>query len=123
MERFWSALPNGISPSYKLLDAYFETIKTRLVPNYGEFAIIKIGVVDFLPNTDELESIAVTRSIGDEEIPILGIQHIGEADIILSFDFYYIDFGILYCNFCYRIVSVWLQIQIYRNIGEGCPYP
>ena len=51
---------HGISMCHKLFDAYLETVKSRLVSNYGEFAIIKIRIVHLLPNSDKFKRVSVT---------------------------------------------------------------
>ena len=61
---------DGIGASDKLLDTYLKTVQTGLVSNYGEFAIIKIWVVYFLPNADVLQRIAVAQPVGDKEITV-----------------------------------------------------
>ena len=58
---------------YKFLDAYFETIEAGLISNYGEFAIIKIWIIDFLPNADVFKCVAVTQPIGYEKISVFGM--------------------------------------------------
>ena len=73
----------GISMCHKLFDAYLETVKSRLVSNYGEFAIIKIRVVDLLPNAKKFNGIPIPEPIRDEEVAILCFQHIGQGNIIL----------------------------------------
>ena len=37
---------DGVGLGYPLFDADFVAVEPRTAPNYGEFAIIKIGVVD-----------------------------------------------------------------------------
>ncbi len=61
---------NRICPRHKFLDTYLETIETGLIFNYGEFAIIKIGIIYFLPNTDIFKRIAVAQPIGYENISV-----------------------------------------------------
>ncbi len=48
-----------ICSCYKFFDAYFKTIEAGLISNYGEFAIIKIGIIYFLPNTDVFKRISI----------------------------------------------------------------
>ena len=54
------AFEDCVGSRNKFLDTYFETIEGRLISNYGEFAIIKTGIIDFLPNADIFKCIAVT---------------------------------------------------------------
>ena len=63
---------NRIGSCNKFLDTYFETIEAGLISNYGEFAIIKIGIIHFLPNADVFKSVAVTQPIGYEKISVFG---------------------------------------------------
>lgn len=57
----------GICSCYKFLNAYFETVEARLISNCGEFAIIKIGIVYFLPNTYVFKGVAVPQPISNEK--------------------------------------------------------
>ena len=41
---------DGIGSGHKFLYADFEVVETRLVSNCGEFAIIKIWIVEILPD-------------------------------------------------------------------------
>lgn len=77
----------------------FSTIDAGLISNYGEFAIIKIGIIYFFPNTYVFKCITITQPISYEKITIFSTQHIGETDIIFTLYFYNIDFGILYGDF------------------------
>ncbi len=54
------AFEDCVGSRNKFLNTYFETIEGRLISNYGEFAIIKTGIIDFLPNADIFKYIAVT---------------------------------------------------------------
>ena len=45
---------DGICTAYKLFYTNLKTIETRLISNCGEFAIIKIGIVEILPNPQVL---------------------------------------------------------------------
>ena len=49
----------GICLCHKFLYAYFEAVEACLAFNYGEFAIIKIGIVHILPNSYVFQSVAV----------------------------------------------------------------
>lgn len=40
--------------------------------NYGEFAIIKLWIIHFFPNTKEFYSVAIPEPISYEKISILG---------------------------------------------------
>lgn len=66
----------------------FETIKTCVISNCGEFTIIKIRIIHFLTNTDKLQCVTVAQPVGNDEISVLGTQHVSKTDIVLSVDFY-----------------------------------
>lgn len=74
--------------------------------NYGEFAIIKIGVIYLLPDTDILKSITVTEPVGDEKISVLNTQHISQTDKVFAIYFYDIYFGVLYCDFNHKVTAI-----------------
>ena len=67
---------------HPFLHADFVVVQTGLASNYGEFAIIKIGVENRLPNSKELHRVAVSKPVGDEEIAVLGLQHVGERNVV-----------------------------------------
>lgn len=48
---------------YPLLDTEFVAVQTSLTSNYGEFAIIKIGIVDLLPDSKELNSVSISQPV------------------------------------------------------------
>jgi hypothetical protein len=66
-----------------LLGADFIAVQSGVAFNYGEFAIIKSGIVNLLPDAEELNRIAVSQPVGNEKIPILGFEHIGQGNIVL----------------------------------------
>lgn len=49
----------SVSDIHRVLYAYFETVKTCLISNYGEFAINKIWIIHFIPDTDKLRCVTV----------------------------------------------------------------
>ena len=51
--------PNGTGFFNPFLHTSFITIQSRLAGNCGEFAIIKIGVMDALPNTQVFKCITI----------------------------------------------------------------
>ncbi len=77
--------PDGIGFFNPLLHTDLVAIQTSLAFNCGEFAIIKIRIVNSLPDAKELDSISVTQPIRDEEIAVFGLQHIRQRDIIHLF--------------------------------------
>lgn len=48
---------DGICFMNPLLNADFESVCTGFLSNYGEFAVIKIGVIQSLPYPEEIESL------------------------------------------------------------------
>jgi hypothetical protein len=53
-------------------------VQAGLISNCGEFAVIKSGVVNRLPNAQELDRVAVSEPISNKEVALLGFQHVGE---------------------------------------------
>ena len=74
--------PNCVGLFDPLLDADLVAIQSGLTSNYGEFAIIKIGIEDRLPNAKELHRVPITKPISDKKISVLGPQHIRERNVI-----------------------------------------
>ena len=74
---------DGVCAFGELLHADLEGVEAGLVSNCGEFAIIKLRIVHLLPDADILERIAVAQPVRDEELAILGLEHVGKADVIL----------------------------------------
>ena len=67
----------------KLLDTYFKAVETCLISNCGEFAIIKIWIVEILPNTLIFLSISITEPVGDKEVSILYLKRIRYVQMLL----------------------------------------
>lgn len=42
-----------------------------------------MGVVHALPDAEELHRVAVAQPVGDEEVPVLGLQHVREGNEVL----------------------------------------
>lgn len=59
---------------YPFFDADFVALQASLTFNCGEFAIIKIQVVNLLPDAPEFDRIAIAQPIGNEAIPILRVM-------------------------------------------------
>lgn len=85
-----SAVPPGSRPQTDgvglfdpFLDAELVAVQAGLTFNYGEFAGIKIGVVDGLPDAEELDGVPVPQPIGDEELSVLGPEHVSQRDVVL----------------------------------------
>ena len=76
---------NSISPINPFFYADFKVVKTRLISNYGEFAIIKIFIMQTLPSTKELKSVPISKPVRYEKIPVLGFKHIRYRKEILTF--------------------------------------
>jgi len=60
-----------------------ETVQTGLTFNYVEFGTIKIGIHQLLPDAQELDGVAVAQPVGKEELALLGLQHVGQADVVI----------------------------------------
>ncbi len=74
---------DGVGFLHPFLDTELVAVQPGLTFNYGEFAGIKIRVVDGFPDTEKFDGIAVAQPVGDEELTVLGFEHIGERDEIL----------------------------------------
>ena len=62
----------------------FEGVQTALVFNYGEFAIIKIGVVDLLPRFEVLQRVAITKPVGNQHaVAFEAVAHVRQADVVV----------------------------------------
>jgi hypothetical protein len=90
----------------KLFNADFKVIQTGIVSNCGEFAIIKIGVVEFFPNTDILESIPITQPIGYKEFTVFCFKHVCQTDIILRIDLEDCYLCALYIQFVRHLITL-----------------
>jgi len=75
---------DGVGFHHPFLDAELVTVQTGLAFNYGKFAGIKIWVMDGLPDPEEFDGVAVAQPVGDEEIAILGFQHVGQGNVFLT---------------------------------------
>ena len=91
---------HGVCALRKLLNANLERVESGLAYNFGEFAIIKRRVVDALPDSDELQRIAVTKPICDEELAVLRLKHISKADVVFIADSDYTN----HCAFNVQLV-------------------
>ena len=73
---------DGTGFVHPLLDAQAIAVQSGLASNYGEFAIIEIGVEHALPDAQKFDGVAVSQPVGDEKIAVLGLQHVGQGDIV-----------------------------------------
>ena len=96
-----------INPPLKVLHFNLESspIEPGLISNYGEFAIIKIRVLHLFPDSYIFKCVTVSRPVRNKKITVLGSQHIRQANIVFAIYFYYVDFGVLYYNFCHEILK------------------
>jgi hypothetical protein len=76
---------DGVCFLHQLFDAEFVAVETGLTFNCGEFAGIKTGIVDAFPDAEKLLGVAIAKPVRDKEIPVLGLQHVGQGDGILPF--------------------------------------
>lgn len=74
----------GPSLLHPFLNTDFKVIKSSLISNCGEFAIIKIWIMNTLPYTKKLHGIAVTKPICNEEVTIFSFQHVCQTDVIFA---------------------------------------
>ena len=54
----------------------------RLASNCGEFAVIKIRVVDGFPDSQKLDGVTVPEPIRNKEFSILRLQHVSKRNIV-----------------------------------------
>jgi len=73
---------DGMRLLHPFLDANLIVMQSGLTSNCGEFAIIKIGIIDGFPDTKKLDGIAISQPIRDEKVSIFCLQHIGKGDEI-----------------------------------------
>ena len=104
-----------ISLRNKLFYTYLETIKPRVTFNYGEFAIIKIRIIDFFPYTNKLKSISRDSALDREALRVVGLfpdfipaQHLGKkvnAWFTLPISFKFSDYAD-YCDWLWQKYSI-----------------
>jgi len=73
-----------------------KTIEAGLHSNPVEFDGIKTGIVDLLPETEELEGVAVAQPVADQVVTGIRVfvaVDVGEADVILVVDTGEADFA------------------------------
>jgi hypothetical protein len=63
----------------------FVAVQPCLAFNYGEFAIIKVRIVDSFPDSKKLHCVPVAQPVGNEKIAIFGLQHVSQRNKILVF--------------------------------------
>jgi len=65
---------------YPLLHTEFVAVETGLTFNCGEFAGIKIRVIDGLPDAEKFDGVPISEPVGDEKVTILGLEHVGQGN-------------------------------------------
>ena len=65
-----------------LFDADLVAVQAGLTFNCGEFAIIKTRVEHRLPDAKKLNGVAVAKPVGDEKLAVLGLEHVGQGDVV-----------------------------------------
>ena len=109
-----------------LLGGEDKTIEPCLLSNPIEFDGIKTGVVDLLPDTEELDGVAVAQPVEDEVVSALWIfvsGDVGEADVVVPLDSGDADFaGENFDFLAHGLGGVWRnRREACSNIGrEGC---
>jgi hypothetical protein len=73
---------DGVGFLNPFLHADLVAVETRLTFNCGEFAIIKTGIENRLPDAQKLDRVAVSQPIRDKELAVLRLEHIRERDIV-----------------------------------------
>jgi hypothetical protein len=61
-------------------------VESGLASNCGEFAVIKIRVEHGFPDAEKLDGVPVAEPVGDEKLPVLRFEHVGERDVIAVLD-------------------------------------
>ncbi len=69
---------------YKFFHANFESVQTCLTFNYGEFATIKIRIINLLPYSYKFKRVSIAKPVCHKEITIFCLYHICQTDIILT---------------------------------------
>ena len=54
-------------------------VETGLAFNCGEFAGVKIGVINGFPDAEKLDGVPISEPVRDEKIPILGLEHVSQG--------------------------------------------
>ena len=62
------------------LHTEFIAVETGLAFNCGEFAGIKIGVINGFPDAEKLDGVPISEPVRDEKIPILGLEHVSHGN-------------------------------------------
>jgi hypothetical protein len=73
-----------------------KTVEPGLLFNPIEFDGIKTGIVDLLPEAEELDGVAVSEPVGDQVVRALRVfvaGDVGQADVILVVDAGEADFA------------------------------
>jgi len=68
---------DGVGFLDPFLYADLVTVEPCLTSNCGESAIIKIGVENGLPNTQELDGIPIAKPVRNEKFPVLRLENVG----------------------------------------------
>jgi len=58
-------------------------VQAGLTFNYGEFATIKVGIVNTLPYAEKLDGVAVPQPVRNKKIAIFRLEHIGQGNVVL----------------------------------------
>lgn len=86
---------DGVGLFHPLLDAQLVAVQARLTFNCGEFAGIKIGIVDRFPNPEKFDGVPVPQPVGDEEFSILRFEHVRQGNEVVFIPMQHSDFRAL----------------------------
>ena len=73
---------DGTGFLHPLFHAEFVAVEPGLTFNYGEFAGIKLWVVDGFPDAEEFDGVPISQPVGDEEVAVLGLEHVGQGNVV-----------------------------------------
>lgn len=73
---------NCISAFHPVFYADSISSATRLISNYGEFTIIKIGIIESFPCAEIIQSVSVSYPVRYIEFSLFVLGHIGKTDEI-----------------------------------------
>ncbi len=73
---------DGVGFLNSFLYADLVTVESCLTSNCGEFAVIKIGVENGLPNAQKLDGIPIAEPVRNEKFSVLRLEHVGKGDVV-----------------------------------------
>ena len=119
---------DSVGPFYPLFARQDKSICACLHSNITEFRNIKIGIVDTLPNAQEIHRIARRKPVRNDQASCLCIlvsRHVCERDVILCLllDNYYLVIPYLYSTFlCHRRCVISILLAKLLLFFDMCKY-